>query len=128
MRCTYSWVTALYGHSWHIFDNGTRQLVIVFIKPWFKGKNITIKSMNAWKKKVKSPVKPVLRGHLCSQTCINRSPLYSQICIKRSPLYSQICIKRSPLYSQTCIKRSHLWRRKSGHIRGSIHIEIFYDR
>jgi hypothetical protein len=23
------WVTVLFGHSWHIFDNETRQLVIV---------------------------------------------------------------------------------------------------
>jgi hypothetical protein len=27
----HSWVTALFGHDWHIFDNGTCQLVIVFI-------------------------------------------------------------------------------------------------
>ena len=31
MRCAYSWVTALFGHSWNIFDNETRQLVIVYI-------------------------------------------------------------------------------------------------
>ena len=24
------WVTTLFGHEWHIFDNETRQLVIVF--------------------------------------------------------------------------------------------------
>jgi hypothetical protein len=27
----HEWVTTVFGHSWHIFDNETRQLVIVFI-------------------------------------------------------------------------------------------------
>ena len=27
--CAHSWVIALFGHSWHIFDNETHQLVIV---------------------------------------------------------------------------------------------------
>ena len=27
----HEWVTTLFGHEWHIFDNETRQLVIVFI-------------------------------------------------------------------------------------------------
>ena len=29
MGCAHSWVTALFGHSLHMFDNETRQLVIV---------------------------------------------------------------------------------------------------
>ena len=28
---THEWVTTLFGHEWHIFDNETRQLVLVFI-------------------------------------------------------------------------------------------------
>jgi hypothetical protein len=31
MRWAHSWVTVLFGHSWHIFDNETRQLVIVYL-------------------------------------------------------------------------------------------------
>jgi hypothetical protein len=31
MSGTHEWVTTLFGHEWHIFDNETRQLVIVFI-------------------------------------------------------------------------------------------------
>ena len=31
MRAAHEWVTTLFGHEWHIFDNETRQLVIVFI-------------------------------------------------------------------------------------------------
>ena len=27
----HEWVTMLFDHEWHIFDNQTRQLVIVFI-------------------------------------------------------------------------------------------------
>jgi hypothetical protein len=30
-ECAHEWVTMLFGHEWHIFDNETRQLVIVFI-------------------------------------------------------------------------------------------------
>ena len=32
MRAAHEWVTTLFGHEWHIFDNETRQLVIVFIR------------------------------------------------------------------------------------------------
>jgi hypothetical protein len=31
MSAAQEWVTALFGHEWHIFNNETRQLVIVFI-------------------------------------------------------------------------------------------------
>ena len=31
IRAAHEWVTTLFGHEWHIFDNETRQLVIVFI-------------------------------------------------------------------------------------------------
>ena len=27
MRAAHEWVTTLFGHEWHIFDNETRQLV-----------------------------------------------------------------------------------------------------
>ena len=30
MHAAHEWVTTLFGHEWHIFDNETRQLVIVF--------------------------------------------------------------------------------------------------
>jgi hypothetical protein len=29
MRVAHEWVTTLFGYEWHIFDNETRQLVIV---------------------------------------------------------------------------------------------------
>jgi hypothetical protein len=28
-HCAHLWVTALFGHSWHIFDNETCQLVML---------------------------------------------------------------------------------------------------
>jgi len=31
MCAAHEWVTMVFGHEWHIFDNETRQLVIVFI-------------------------------------------------------------------------------------------------
>jgi hypothetical protein len=30
MRAAHDWVTTLFGHEWHIFDNETRQLAILF--------------------------------------------------------------------------------------------------